>query len=105
MAAMRSKFMEQGSQGIVKAQAIEDRLMRDTYEVNDYDLLPRLRGMRVPTLIISGEQEFVPPEIWEDIARAIPGAQLLMLKNCGHFAYLECSAEVRNALVNFLQSA
>jgi len=105
MATMRAKFMEQGSEGIVKAQAIEDRLMRDTYEVNDYDLLPRLRGMRVPTLIISGDEEFVPPEICEDIARAIPGAQLLVLENCGHFAYLECPAEVRNALVDFLRSA
>ena len=44
MATMKAGFISQGKEGIVKARAVEDRLMRDTWEMDGYDLLPKLRG-------------------------------------------------------------
>ena len=103
MATMKAEFISQGKEGIVKARAVEDRLMRDTWQVDGYDLLPKLQTLSIPTLIISGDHDFFPGEVAAHIARAIPNAQLVTLRNCGHFAYLESPGDVRNALNDFFR--
>jgi proline iminopeptidase len=103
MTRMKAGFIIQGKAGIVKARAVEDRLMRDTWQMHEYDLLPKLRSLRVPTLVISGDRDFIPGDIAEAIARNMPTAQLVSLRNCGHFAYLECPGEVRNAMDTFFR--
>lgn len=103
MATMKSGFVAQGKQGILKARAVEDRLMHDTWELTGYDLMPKLASLRMPTLVIWGDYDFIPASIPTHIARAIPGSRLVTLKNCGHFAYLECPSEVRAALDEFLR--
>jgi len=86
MATMKAAFVRQGKEGIVKARAVEDRLMSETWQVDGYDLLPRLQTLNIPTLVIWGDHDFFPREIAAHIARAIPNAQLVTLKDCGHFA-------------------
>jgi proline iminopeptidase len=104
MATMKSGFVAQRKQGIVKARAVEDRLMHETWELNGYDLMPKLASLRMPTLVIWGDYDFIPVSIPTHIAQAIPGSRLVTLKDCGHFAYLECPSEVRAALDEFLRS-
>jgi proline iminopeptidase len=103
MAAMKTAFVSQGQDGIVKARAVEDRLMLDTWQVPGYDLLPKLQGLRVPTLVATGDHDFIPVEIAEHIAKAVPNGQLVVLKGCGHFTYLECAGDVRNSLNEFFR--
>jgi proline iminopeptidase len=103
MTRMHRAFISQGAAGILKARAVEDRLMRDTWQVDSYDLLPKLRTLSIPTLVITGDHDFIPVEISEHIAGAIPNARLVTLKDCGHFTYLECAGGVRDALSDFLQ--
>lgn len=105
MRGMQARFTSQGREGIIKARAVEDRLMRDTWQTDGYDLLPKVRHVKVPTLVISGDHDFIPGEVALHIARAIPDARLITLKDCGHFAYLECAGEVRHALGEFFQRA
>jgi proline iminopeptidase len=99
---MSAQFRAQGTNGILKAWAIESRLYRDTWDVADYDLLPKLRSLRIPTLVIVGEHDFIPTEIAAQIAGALPRATLATIKECGHFAYLECGLEVRKAIDAFV---
>jgi len=101
MATMKAAFIAQGKAGILKARAVEDRLMADTWNQASYDLLPKLRAFRVPTLVIAGDHDFIPLEVAGHIATAIPGARLVTIANCGHFAYLECAGDVRPALQSF----
>jgi len=103
MATMKAAFVRQGKDGIVKARAVEDHLMRDTWQAASYDLLPRLRTLRIPTLVIAGDRDFIPVEIAAHIAAAIPGARLVTLENCGHFSYLECPTDVRTAVDHFFR--
>jgi len=103
MATMKAAFISQGKAGIVKARAVEDRLMRDTWLVDGYDLLPRLQTLNIPTLVITGDHDFIPGVIAAHIARAIPNARLVTLPDCGHFAYLECPGDVRKALDDFFR--
>ena len=103
MARMKAAFMRQGKEGIVKARVVEDRLMRETWQIDSYDLLPKLQTLNIPTLVISADHDFIPSEIAAHIAAAIPNAQLVVLTNCGHFAYLEQPVEVRNAIDGFFR--
>jgi proline iminopeptidase len=100
MARMKVGFVNQGKDGILKARAVEDRLMRDTWEVPGYDLLPKLAGLVLPTLVIAGDHDPMVGAA-ESISRAIPRAELATVKDCGHFAFLECAGEVRKALDRF----
>ena len=104
MARMKAGFISQGREGIVKARAVEDRLMVDTWEMGGYDLLPRLQKLTIPTLVIFGDHDFIPGAIARHIAGAMPAARLVTLSNCGHFAYLECAEDVRRALDDFFRS-
>jgi len=102
MATMKAGFISQGKEGIVKARAVEDQLMRDTWELAGYDLLPKLGSLRIPTLVIAGDHDFMVGAA-AHIARAIPNAQLVTIKDCGHFAFLECPDEVRRAFNAFFR--
>jgi proline iminopeptidase len=77
------------SNGVVRARQIEEQLYEQTWSSESYDLTAQLRRLRVPTVVIHGERDLVPVEIAEHIAASIPDAQLEVLPDCGHFAYLE----------------
>ncbi len=104
MDRMKAAFVRQGKDGIVKARAVEARLMRDTWDVETYDLVPKLQRLNIPTLVITGDRDFIPEEIAVHIAHAVPNARLVTLADCGHFAYMECSAEVRAAVDDFFRA-
>ena len=101
---MQARFIEQGKEGILKSRAVEDRLMNETWaSSNGYDLHPRLKGLKIPTLVITGDHDFFPFAA-EHIAQAIPSARLVTLKNCGHFPYFECPAPLREQIDTFFRS-
>jgi proline iminopeptidase len=102
MASMKQAFISQGADGILKARAVEDRLMLETWAVDTYDLLPKVASLRIPTLVIAAERDFFPLDVATHIARAIPQARQVTLRDCGHFAYMECPDDVRKALASFL---
>ena len=74
---------------VLTARAIEDQLYEETWSSPEYDLLPKLRRLAVPTLVIHGENDFVPVDVAAHVADSIPWARLVVLRRCGHFAYLE----------------
>lgn len=88
--------------GVVRARAIERRLYAETWSAEGYDLLPSLARLRVPTLLIHGDRDLIPRSCAEHLARAISDARLLVLRECGHFAYLERPDEVHQAVGEFL---
>jgi proline iminopeptidase len=92
-------------EAIVAARAIEDRLYEQTWRRESYDLLPRLGGLRAPALVLRGDHDFIPLEIAEHIADAIPGSLLLDLPACGHFSYLEQPDAVHRAISDLLGPA
>ena len=98
VARLRSNFTEQG---VVLARAIEHRLYEDTSESADWDLFPALRRLGVPTLVLHGEDDFVPVEFAARIAEAVPGARLSVLPGCGHFTYLEAPEAVFDEISRF----
>jgi pimeloyl-ACP methyl ester carboxylesterase len=54
------------------------------------DLRPILASITAPTQVIVGEHDrMTPPELSEEIRRAIPGADLQVLPDCGHLPPIE----------------
>jgi proline iminopeptidase len=98
---LRSAFTPES---VLAARAIEVQLYADTWDDERYDLLPRLHALRARSLVIHGDRDLIPIEIAREIARAIPGSQLVTLEDCGHFAYLEQPHEVREHLAALLLS-
>lgn len=101
MALMRPSFTT--GEAILKARHVEDRLMADTWSRDGYDLLPKLRSLTVPTLVIYGDHDFIPSFAAEHIAAALPAARFVTMKECGHFAYLECPGPVRKEIDAFFR--
>jgi proline iminopeptidase len=87
---------------ILRARAIEDRLYAQTWCADEYDLLPRLGSLKTPTLVIHGDYDFVPLQCARNIAQAMSASQLVVLEDCGHFAYIESPDEVHRAIVDFV---
>jgi proline iminopeptidase len=84
--------------GILKARAVEDRLVGETWRSRDYDLLPRLGRLRIPTVVVYSGHDFIPPDAAVHIARAVPNARLIGLAECGHFSYMDCPTLVRTEI-------
>ena len=95
---LRSHFTPED---ILKARAIEDRLYAQTWMSHEYNLLAKLRELKAPTLVIHGDHDLVPLECANNVAEAIPGSRIVVLRECGHFAYLERPAEVLSAIIDF----
>ncbi len=63
-----------------------------------------LAGIEAPTLILDGEnEEIVRTDHAAAIAKAIPGAKLILLPDIGHFAITEKPAEWNKVVLDFLQ--
>lgn len=67
------------------------------------DSLPLLPAITCPTLVLCGRQDALTPlELHEEMARAIPGANLRVIEECGHLSTLERPEEVSAALATWL---
>ena len=64
-----------------------------------HDTADRLPSLRVPTLVVHGAlDQLAPPSGAEEMARLIPGADLLVLPEVGHAVNLEGQRAVNSAL-------
>ena len=69
-------------------------------------LLDRLHGLRMPVLLVWGDQDLVVPVAQARRAAArLPDAQVLVLSGCGHLPHVEDPAAFSRALVTFLDGA
>ena len=59
--------------------------------VPSYNVLPRLGEIRVPTLIISGRQDWITPvaQGGERLQRGIRGSELVVFERSGHYPFIE----------------
>lgn len=68
------------------------------------DSRPFLPRIECPTLILCGREDGVtPPALHEEMATAIPGAQLEVLEGCGHLSAIERPEAVSVALAALIE--
>jgi pimeloyl-ACP methyl ester carboxylesterase len=67
-----------------------------------FDLRPDLPRITAPTLVITGEDDFITgPACAVDFA-AIPGQTTVVLPGCGHFVFIEARDRFRDEVAAFL---
>jgi pimeloyl-ACP methyl ester carboxylesterase len=69
------------------------------------DSRPMLPGIKCPALVLVGDSDAAtPPDLSKEMADAIPGAKLVIVKDCGHLSTIEQPAAVNAAMAEWLQS-
>ncbi|MDP9237511.1 MAG: alpha/beta hydrolase [Chloroflexota bacterium] len=70
------------------------------------DLRPGLPKISAPTLVITGDADFITgPVCADEIAAAIPGARKVILPETGHFIFIEAPDAFRAEVMRFLARA
>ena len=81
---------------------VTSRVQQSVWEsLGTFDLLPALRTIRVPTLVVHGREDPIPVESSEAVANALAG-RLVVLDHCGHVPYVERPAPLFAAIRSFL---
>lgn len=68
-----------------------------------YELEPRLRALRVPTLVIVGDEDAPALDASRFLAATIPGAVLEVLTGTGHTLNLESPSRFNASVLSFLR--
>jgi proline iminopeptidase len=90
------------NEGYVRNSAMLKYMNKDKSFLS-YDLHQRLAGVNCPTLIIHGEADTLPIEAAQKIHQHIKNSELVVLKNCGHFPYIETPKEFFGTINEFLK--
>jgi pimeloyl-ACP methyl ester carboxylesterase len=68
------------------------------------DSRPGLSAIKCPALVLAGDSDAVtPPELAKEIAGGIPGAQLVIVQDCGHLSTIERPDYVNARLADWLK--
>lgn len=68
------------------------------------DSRPMLASIKCPTLVLVGDSDgATPPDLSREMADAIPGAKLVIVKDCGHLSTIEQPDAVNAAMAEWLQ--
>jgi len=82
-----------------------DALMLFNNEIfNTFDLRPRLPSITAPTLVITGDDDFIcGPLCATEISAGIPGAREVIVGDSGHFVFVEQAQAFHDELSDFLE--
>ena len=92
--------------GYSKPLQVEDwdrALWEYTISQRAEDLVPRLQEMRVPVMVITGDDDrIVPPDHSADLVNRLPDARLVVIPQCGHLPHEERPNEFMDAVADLL---
>ena len=97
--------VEAWARGALKVPTSLETLGRQMQAIGDFDAYDRLPTLRAPTLVLAGAKDIlIPPENGSVLAKAIPGAQFVLLEHSAH-GLAEDMDEVLRSVRAFLRSA
>jgi len=106
----KPKFMQNIRRKIYKGIGAEDylatpELQKTFINIVNEDLDEDMKRIKIPTLIIWGENDKeTPVEYGKRMGFLIPNAEFLILKNAGHFSFLDKPEEFAKALQEFINT-
>jgi pimeloyl-ACP methyl ester carboxylesterase len=107
MPAMRGPVSD--PKGLAHAQGIMSEISPETYRkavrlLTTFDRKNELQSIAVPTLLVAGsDDKTAPPTVMGKMAKAIPGAEFVVLKGCGHLGPMDQPEEFNAVLESFLR--
>lgn len=99
---MKADFCETDLRGIRYGARFGTRAITNSF--GDWDLRPALASLRIPLLVMHGEEETIPMDLVEEWVTAMPTgmATLIKVPRAAHFVYLERPEIVWPAVEKFL---
>jgi len=94
--------------GLARAERLMAGVAPKTYRkavvlLTTFDRRAGLANIRVPTLLLAGsEDRTAPASVMQRMAPKIPGAELVILEDCGHLGPIDQPAAFNAALLAFL---
>jgi pimeloyl-ACP methyl ester carboxylesterase len=77
----------------------------DFVACNEFDMRTRIPEIKVPTLILVGNNDQLTPVKWSQyLANNIPTSTLQIIKDAGHFVMTEQPSQLNKAITSFLKS-
>jgi pimeloyl-ACP methyl ester carboxylesterase len=87
----------------LKADNWDKALYEFTIAGNPVNYSERLADLKMPVLVVTGDDDrIVPTEQSMQLSREIPGAELVVLKDCGHVPQEECPDQFMTSMQAFL---
>ncbi len=81
------------------------KILRDNFLSHPFDLNKAVHKLKCPTLIIHGDKDPIPLKAAYHLKGSIPRSTLVVLKDCGHFPYIEKPDELFPLLTSFLNQS
>jgi proline-specific peptidase len=79
------------------------KVFNEDIEAGRFDLRPELACVRAPTLVLTGELDFIcGPACAADLADGIPGSTRVVFEDCGHFTFVEKPGRWREEIRRFV---
>jgi 3-oxoadipate enol-lactonase len=86
-----------------RAAMDQEPLFKATRAAYDLDLSERLKTVRIPTLVMYGDEDaLTPPPVVRWVAECIPDAELVGVAGAGHMIPVEKRADFESLLARFL---
>ena len=79
-------------------------IIRENVLDKPFNLNKGLKALKVSTLILHGDADPIPPSIAQDIHENIHDSKYVLMKNCGHFPYVEDPATYFKYINEFLKA-
>lgn len=79
-------------------------IFRQNLLTKSFNLQDQLMSLKIPTLIVHGDFDPIPPSIIEKLHHSINGSKYILIKDCGHFPYVETPDELFKQLNIFLET-
>jgi len=70
-----------------------------------FDLRPELPEITAPTLVITGEDDFITGPVCAADFESIPDQRTVLIPDCGHFIFVEARDRFRDEVTAFLSAA
>lgn len=86
----------------VNGAKVYEMIRQNVFE-KSFDLLPNLKNLNIWTLVIHGDFDPIPPVTAQSIHENIKNSKYIIMKDCGHFPYVEKPDEFFNEIREFLK--
>jgi len=83
--------------GLISTAGVFGTVMK-SLAAEGFDLRPRLKTLRIPTLVIHGDYDHIPIRFVKEIVECIPSSSLMLVQDCGHFPWIEAEPQFYEAV-------
>lgn len=91
------------SQDVLEQEEKVLKCFEETLFSKEFDIHKALEKLTIPTLIIHGDHDIFPVEPAKEIHEHLPNSCFVLLKDCGHFPFVEKPEEYFHSLNAFLE--